>query len=220
MSSSSLRERVRELIPYAPDLSDYDLRFRPTAYWANPVAAMLSTIKADYIGYALAARGLREGLICGPLGDLAPENQFALEEVHPALMAGAYLPDFGDWEVEIVRIVMASVTRDVISFRASPLDGGIGYRVVDEYTDEGEVYLFEEPTSAVPLSFGELLVLIATTRRSDYDEHYRPPASVIDLGKVLDARRFLTFRSAYYRDLAAFFRAEDDNWEASTVSRD
>ena len=56
----------------------------------------------------------------------------------PSWMGGEYLPDLEGREVEIARVVLASVTMDVFSLRARLLpDGGYGYRMVDEYPEYG-----------------------------------------------------------------------------------
>lgn len=48
-------------------------------------------------------------------------------------VGGNYLPDAGDGKVEIARIRIASTTFDVTGVYASPCEGTIVFRVVDEY---------------------------------------------------------------------------------------
>ena len=54
-------------------------------------------------------------------GKLEPSTRLLLGGIHPAFMGGEYLPQFGQNEIEIARIVLASVTQDVISIRARRL---------------------------------------------------------------------------------------------------
>ena len=56
-------------------------------------------------------------------------------------MGGEYLPPLLDDEVEIARVSLASVTADQTSVRAQRIPGGIAYRIVDEYGEDGPGYL-------------------------------------------------------------------------------
>jgi hypothetical protein len=55
-----------------------------------------------------------------------------LGQVHTALMGGKDLPTQGEDEIEIVRIVQASVTQSVISIRDRQFGKRISHWVVDE----------------------------------------------------------------------------------------
>ncbi|RYG22981.1 hypothetical protein EON82_15460 [bacterium] len=201
----SIESRVREAIPYAPDLCSYDLGYRPARYWDQPVPSLIATVLPEHA---------RQAAEQGDTGLFSAEQQRTLESIHPRFMSGAYLPTLEDYEVEIARIVMDSTTGDVVSFRALPGEGGgLTYRVADEYGDEGYVYFFDPEGSSEPLSFGEFLLLIASARRDDLPR-------AIDLGKAQEVRNFLTFSSAYYPELSRFFLEEEETWEDESCAAD
>jgi hypothetical protein len=112
-----------------------DYSYRPADYWdhPNPVAAILSRIKGQE-----RRKLVRRELLAAEAEEL-PEEIFA-EEDHqlealagPAWMGGEYLPAYLPGEVEIARIVLASVTQDVYSIRARRRSRRICYRIVNEY---------------------------------------------------------------------------------------
>jgi hypothetical protein len=90
-------------------------------------------------------------------------------------MGGEYLPEYLPGEVEIARIVFASVTRDVVSIRARRRRGGtrIQYRVVDEYPED-HTFRCTPRSSAKPLTLGAILELIWNlgTEDGDYPEGF------------------------------------------------
>lgn len=83
---------------------------------------------------------------------LSKDDQKALEAFHPMYMGGNYLPDPEEDEVEIARVLLESVTRDVTSVFARRDKGGICYRLVDEYGSD-----WPEIQSDKTLSLGELI---------------------------------------------------------------
>ncbi|RYE74841.1 MAG: hypothetical protein EOO74_10920, partial [Myxococcales bacterium] len=122
-----LESSIREAIPFAPDLSGYDLQYRPARYWDQPVPSLIATVLPEHA---------RQSAARGDLSVLTEGAQRLLEGVHPTFMSGAYLPPLSDFEVEIARIVTDSTLGDVVSVRARPAEhGGVAYRVVDEYMD-------------------------------------------------------------------------------------
>jgi len=87
---------------------------------------------------------------------ISAADRKALESLHPMYMGGNYLPDTEEGEVEIGRICIRSTTYDVTCVYARPVEGGIHYRVVDEY--DGET--LEEPTeirTELPMTLGEFV---------------------------------------------------------------
>ena len=125
-------------------MSFIDLQFRPQSYWdsANPLTAILGNIKGenrrqmarDFItGSAAEILGEINSDLLADVIDDGLRNE--LGSLHPSWMGGEYLPDYLPGEVEIARIVLASVTQDIISVRARRRRGGtrILYRIVDEY---------------------------------------------------------------------------------------
>lgn len=201
----SLESRIREAIPCAPDLSGYDLTYRPAVYWDQPVHSLVATVLPEHA---------RQAAAMGDPSLVSEGEQRMVEGVHPAYMSGGYLPPLSDLEVEIARVVMDSTTGDVVSFRARPgEDGGVEYVVEDEYADEGWVYSFAPSWSAKPLTFGELLLLVASACREDLPR-------VIDLGKAQDVQNFLAFSSAYYPQLRQFFLDEEAYWQRGCCDGD
>lgn len=152
-----------------------DLSFRPTCYadFDDPVALALNGIKGqmrrEMVRDMLTAEGdQREiyDLLLGPveeeiLGEEAPGAfTHALNRRYgPTWLGGEYLPNLGTGEVEIARVVLASVLMDVFSVRARLEDGVYHHRMVDEY--EGTFWV-EPERSGRTLSMGELVRLIDT----------------------------------------------------------
>lgn len=101
-----------------PDASDYDLEFRPESYF---------DIKHNESKCALFPEALTE-----------PERQF-MRSVPPKLMGREYLPDLGDQEVEIAKVVLGSTTGDVFSIWAEAKDDLLRYRIVSEYLEGDEI---------------------------------------------------------------------------------
>jgi hypothetical protein len=151
-----------------------DRAFRPASYWdpADPRTAVLRNIKGQN-RRTVVARHL----------DLEPEHEAelhstfladeldqpdraALGAIHPSWMGGEYLPDYLPGEVEIARIVLASVTQDVVSIRARRRgqDRRIQYRVLDEY---GSEFQFSPRSSRRPLTQEELVRLLDTLQDAD-----------------------------------------------------
>jgi hypothetical protein len=139
-----------------------DLSFRPKSYsWPMGLEKhLLATVKG-----ALRREELKQLLDAGRYDDipdflarssLGEAERRAIGRIHPAFMGGEYLPDRAEREVEIARITIASVTRDVTSVYARTGRRRIRYRVVDEY--EGETLAGRATrTSVRPLALGELL---------------------------------------------------------------
>lgn len=131
---------------------------------------------------------------------LSEEDREAAGSNHPAQMGGEYLPDRQSMEVEIARITIDSTTRDVTSVYARRIEGGIAYRVVDEY--EGDTLTGDtEMQSELPLTLAELGIfflgawnLIAVVRDNFEDDD--------DEG----AMSFFSVESAFYPHLESLIR--------------
>lgn len=152
--------------------SAIDYGFRPASYFEalDPHTLILASILGEERRKDVAAR-LASGNF-DPLvwGDWLTESKLddsvrrILGRGHPSFMGGEYLPPFKKEEIEIARVVLASVTQDVISVRARRAGKRIAYRVVDEY--EG-VYALPHKTSRQPLTLGQLIGLIDGAARED-----------------------------------------------------
>jgi hypothetical protein len=147
-----------------PEVPGIDLSFRPRSYfWPLDLEAhLLSRVKGAERRAALQrlidAGRLDEAPAILMLSGLSKHDREMIGRIHPAFMGGEYLPDLDDREVEIARITIDSVTRDVTSVFARRGKRRISYRVVDEYggdtlTGKGT------RTSLRPISLGELETL-------------------------------------------------------------
>lgn len=168
-----------------------DLNFRPTSYadFDDPVSLALNGIKGqmrrEMARDMLTAEGKQRAVydaVLGPiddeiLGEQAPAG--FTHNVNPALgpswMGGEYLPDLMSREVEIARIVLASVTMDVFSVRAKLRGSRYHYSIRDEYETE---FTVRPKTSRAPLTLGALIGLIDTKEGQDLESDVR---SLVDV---------------------------------------
>jgi hypothetical protein len=113
----------------------------------------------------------------------ARADHLGLAAMRPSWMAGEYLPDYLPGEVEIARVVLESVTQDVVSIRARRRgsERRIVYRVVDEFASEFD---FSPRSSRQPLCHDELARLIETLRNTTNP--------VEGLGYTVESRIYLT----------------------------
>jgi hypothetical protein len=148
--------------------------------------------------------------------------------VHPQMLGGEYLPDYLEDEVEVARIEMRSTTGDVLQVRARPSGGRIAYRVVDEYaTEHGDprtwAYVIQPETSELPLTMGELVNLIDTSRQTGGISHGDDRYDVGLIEGILNAnvdgdadietmRHFFTVSSAFYPELGAYYDTVMQDW--------
>jgi hypothetical protein len=156
---------------------DIDYSWRPVSYWdpaEDPLAVLLTNVKGTE-RRRLIWKHYEEGTLA-QLPDVLKEPevddatiQFLSSMGGPSFLGGEFLPEYEDGEVEIARISLASVSNDVISIRALPVQAGIGYRVYDEY---GAEFYFSPETSEEPLTLGELIGLIDDGTCSHNEEDY------------------------------------------------
>ncbi len=205
-----------------------DLQYRPPSYWdhADPVTAIVAGIRGqnrremahDFLA-GRAPEWLGE-IDAGLLEDvLDAETRDALGASHPSWMGGEYLPDCLPGEVEIARIVLASVLQDVFSIRARRRRNGrrILYRVVDEYGEPGQPGWTCRPASSVhPLTAGQLAQLIETARNPQFDVGDGPLTEGFrDFQVDSDPRDlvgFVTVESEFYPGLAEYFERRAAEW--------
>ena len=211
-----------------PNRDDYPMDFRPASYWdhADPVAAIVQNVKGDLrrelIRDLLEAGGEKRAHYEAILGDLddelyAPSASEAFRArmalVNPHWLGGELLPDYHRGEVEIARLVLDSVTRDVYSVRARRVQGEprIVYRIVDEY--EGRWALPRE-TSAEPLTLGELIELVDGARVDDVDGASLTDALRDGCGDAESGRDFVRVSSELYPELEAWYEERAAEWYA------
>ena len=125
---------------------------------------------------------------------------------HPRFMGGEYLPELGDNEIEIARIVLASVTQDVISVRARKDGARIHYTVYDEYESE---LVLSRRSSKRPLSLRELIKFIDESEYkealSDGGLAWSPILWHVDEGFIDDVRHFVRVESSFYPELRSYY---------------
>jgi len=117
-------------------LPPIDYGFAPRSYWAaenlQQLVANIKGAERKKIALQLIEEGRLDEANGFVLADsLSEEERTLTGKIHPSLMGGEYLPDYDEGAVEIARITLASTTQDVISIRAFPTSGGIGYEVAD-----------------------------------------------------------------------------------------
>ena len=198
----------RELEQRFPGIDD---GFRPSSYWqpSNPAQAL-----ANIKGAARKRAALRSAATLDPslLVDALPNDERVLaSRIHPSLMGGEYLPDYRRDEVEIARIDMASVTRDVIAIRARPDRRAILYRVVDEYDNDYDLRFWR---STRPLTLAELVHFMDHASREGIGLGVGfLDFMVRDQGCELeDYVDFQTFSSEFYPQFGDHYQGAIDAW--------
>ena len=154
---------------------DFDLTFRPD-YWqpSDPISLIIANVKGeerrrqilDVLRHEHRIRPPGTELPEALLRDsLCEDDRIVWGQVDPTWMGGEYLPDYARGEMEIARIVLASVTRDVVSIRARRSRNlRIHFRVVDEY---GTTFAFRPRSSPRPLTLAEVIGLLESIRSGD-----------------------------------------------------
>jgi len=202
-----------------------DLSFRPDTYWpeSRTPEQLLARIKGQ-VRRDLARRILAEDGFAGLTAFLAREElpdeerrQWGLQ--HPSCFGGEYLPSTDAEAVEIARISLASVLGDVISVRAIRKPTRITYAVVDEYET---AFVPAVHWSREPLTLGRLIELINETvdEAGDYDRGLVWTFWLRQLEYTDDIRQaigFVDVESAFYPQLADYYRQEAAAWAAEDV---
>ena len=219
---------------------NFDFAFRPNTYFEPLPPRELTPGEARTRTQILAmledgdVKGLAdlEGDAMNTFLDLARTERLSEQarktagKIHPALMAGQYLPPLEPDEVEIAQICLDSTTGDVISVYARQTPDGIEYRVVDEYADEDDlededdsIYDWSPSSSTEPLTLAEMVTLIESIVR--YDDGYdygkgfiyyirdshvssgSDPEEMVDFVKVV---------SPFYPELFGYFEQRANEW--------
>ena len=134
--------------------------------------------------------------------------------VHPAFMGGEYLPDFREDEIEIARIICASVTQDVTSIRARRSGKRISYRIVDEHENK---FIVSKKSSPQSLTMQELIDLINGSKQLEDEKEGGIIFSIMNwnLENVIDPstlRGFISVASSFYPELARYYAGEIDRY--------
>ena len=210
---------MTDLINRRPAGFIYD--FRPRSYFerVDLRTLLLSSINGEHRRKDVEQRldaGDFDPVVWGEWlteGSLDPETRSMFSSVHPGMMSGEYLPPMGQEDIEIARVVLASVTGDVISIRARRNGEGISYLVVDEYETE---YQLTRDHSERPLTLGELIALINTAVRDEDETGGGIAISHVvwhcEQGEGEGMRGFVRVESAFYPELNRFYDAVLDGY--------
>jgi len=218
--------------PSIPIVPGIDIEYRPASYQADlsPVAAITQNILGE--NRRQLVTDFVEGRVDprqGPIDECLLDDQVddttrrGLGRVDPSFLGGEYLPGYRAGEFEIARLVMASVTQDVLSVRARRRRGSTRYRyrIVDEYESTFEL---TRQTSVKPLSLRELIYLIDTaTSDAMAAEHERMPEGIVwwQLHEGDEtpesAAGFLRITSTVYPQLETYYAKRLRAWAEDTV---
>ncbi len=209
-------------------MASHDLQFRPRTYWSieSIFANIKGQLRREDIEDALGS-GEVEGLpVVSFADDLPVPCRDFLGGMHPWLVGGEYLPEYLAGEVEIARVALDSVSLDVVSVRACRRRRCIRYRIVDEYSDEGAMYVVKPESSEVPLSMAQLIELIDTAvmqngcradeRTGLVRRHWDELNGDIPLDEVVS---FARVSSPFYPQLGAYYEAEAAAWARQLAAR-
>jgi hypothetical protein len=192
----------------------FDYNFRPRSYFddLDPSTLIVASILGEERRRDVEQR-LRNGDFDPTVwGEWLTDSQLDdglrrfTGSVHPAFMGGEYLPPLRQNEIEIARIVLASVMQDVISVRARRIGSRIYYSVHDEYDIE---FVPCQRSSRGPLSLAELIRFIDTTPYPGYATDrglaWTHVQFQIELDCVEEARTFVAVDSAFYPMLGKYY---------------
>jgi hypothetical protein len=199
-----------------------DYNFRPASYFddLDPETLVVSSILGEERRKDVQARlasGNFDPVVWGEWlteSKLDDSTRQLIGSFHPGFMGGEYLPQFGQNEIEIVRIVLASVTQDVISIRARRVGKRIAYRVVDEYETE---FALAKKTSTEPLSLRQVIRFIDGTGHAGEAEGSGLVSSVLEMniegsGDPESLRGFVVVSSSFYPELQRYYQAATDRY--------
>ncbi len=189
----------------------FNLDFRPPSYFQDVdpptliVASILGEERRKDVKERIA-KGTLHPVICGDWlteSKLDDDLRTLIGRSHPRFMGGEYLPPLADDEIEIARIVCASIMQDVTSIRARRRSSRIHYRVVDEYENQ---FATSRAWSLKPLTMRELVSLINSSGIDDGLMDHGLVYSIIDATDEPESvRDFITVASSFYPELEAYF---------------
>lgn len=200
----------------------FDYAYRPLSYFQDidPKALILSSILGEERRKDVQQRLESEDFDPAVWGEWLTDSKLddhtrqVIGSIHPALMGGEYLPQLGQNEIEVVRIVLASTMQDVISIRARRSGKRIAYRVVDEHENE---FTLPRKSSAAPMSLGQLIAFIDGTNQAEDSQGNGLVYSVLDMniegsGDIDSLRGFASVSSVFHPELQKYYDAEADQY--------
>ena len=200
-----------------------DLDFRPTGYGdtVDPVAAIVQNItgqnRRTMVRRSMTdaapggAREVDEEVMADVLDTIGREM---IGRLHPSFLGGEYLPGYASGEVEVARVVLASVTQDVFSLRVRRQGRRYRYRFVGEYET---TYTVRPASSAKPLSLREVVRCIDRVEASDestggwpFPEQLAYPT--LENGSLDAALAFVQVESEVYPELGRYYAERMRAW--------
>lgn len=201
--------------PLDRHLPGFDYGYRPASYFnrLDPGTLVVASILGEERRKDVQARlasGDYDPLVWGDWlteSKLDDSTRQLIGRSHPSFMGGEYLPPLGEDEIEIARIVLASVTRDVISVRARRAGRRIRYSVRDEYDS---TFVLSRKSSLEPLTLGELIALIDRSKQEGDTMTNGVVYSVLDWNLQAEAdldsmRFFVAVSSGFYPELEVYY---------------
>ena len=149
---------------------------------------------------------------------IEPNYRRVLEQIHPWMMGGEYLPDLLTDEVELCRVVLKSTTMDVTSLRIRKQKRRYTYRVVDEYSNKFKI---SPKTSTRPITMREVIQIIDQCSIFDENDDELEFQGLVepqiihlkDYGyskeETLD---FVTVESQFYPELYEYYEYQKNFW--------
>lgn len=196
--------------------SGFDYGFRPTSYFDNLdtktviVASILGEERRKDVLQRLDTGNFDPGVWGEWITEskLDDDTRRQIGSTHPAFMGGEYLPSLDGEEIEIARVVLASVMQDVISVRAFRRGERIHYRVVDEYEAK---YTLTKDWSLKPLTFAELIHLIDGAQHEGDEYSGGLVFATLDfhcdeVGNFDTMRYFFRVTSSFYPELESYYK--------------
>jgi hypothetical protein len=195
----------------------YDMGARPETYFdrKDVQGHVLTHVRGQFRRDAvemMMKEGGSEDLPVEMLSESVDDSvRRAMASAHPMFMSGEYLPPLLPGEVEIARVILRSITGDVMSVRARPSGSRIAYRVVDEYWDGGLSPPYRKRTLSRPMTLGELVGYLETCCDGGILEGWLEYN--LEGGASLDELTyFVRAESAFYPDLARLVRWRTWDW--------
>ena len=199
-----------------PNPKYYNLDFRPNTYWGinEHNTHIGATIKGELrrnVAKIMAGEGHIDPLIS--VESLADDHVMAAGSMHPWFLGGEFLSELKLKEVEIARVVLKSVTMDVISIRARKTKTRIIYRIVDEYEDDPIFsYGLIQKTSLKPLTMRRLIRLIDNAQEHGGLSGYARKWNYEHTGDAEELYDFATISSEFYPGLGAWYDEANEEW--------
>jgi hypothetical protein len=194
---------------------DYD--FRPLSYFEeiDPKTVIVASILGEERRRDVAQRLERGDFPPSGCVDWLTESKLddgvrkRMGAIHPRFMGGEYLPGIAQDEIEIARVVFASLMQDVTSIRATRVGRRVCYSIVDEYETAFEPC---QVWSRRPLTLRELIKFIDGSAHpgDEFGPGLAWPHIMrhVENDFIEDARGLVRVESAFYPQLGPYYHHE------------